>query len=237
MKTVKNLKENGIYLITGKAVAKNAFFENRIDVELAHRYIVRYLTGMMEVQDYLFTPEGWMLIVKTKSVEKISSTYLDLRSRSKKAKEAHIKTKASEMLSEHIRFFLSKLVRTMNERNNRTGTKVHRVFERFIFDSYEECADCMDRMRREALNMCNQTSRYKADKLDYTELEKIVGTGDVILCSKVLEREVFGVDLDCEIVELQRVTNDVLGKLIFSTYTQEINKTLHKYHSTNINTS
>lgn len=223
MKSIKKLEENSIYLLSGKAVAKNAFFETRKDVEFAHRYIMRYLQGMMDIQDYLFTPDGWMLIVKTKSAESISESYSIFRQNSKKAKEGSIKTNPSDMLSEHIRFYLSALVKSMNKENIRTGTKVHRVFERFIFESYEECIGYMESMHAEVLELCSQREKYQSVLLDYKELYKIVGKGNVILCSKggVSEeviRNSSGITID-----LQRLTKDFLRNLTRSTISRHIN--------------
>lgn len=64
MKPILKLRSEGIYLLEGRAVAKNLFFESKYDIEQAHRFAKRYFNGMIDVLEYNFTPHGWSLIIQ-----------------------------------------------------------------------------------------------------------------------------------------------------------------------------
>lgn len=214
MKEIKKLQPNSLYYLSGKAVAKNTFFENKEDVLLAHRYIKRYLEGMMEIIEYLFTDEGWVLIVRTMSIDKIRKAYLHRRSRSKKAKKHALKIHPEEMISEHMRFFLSVLIKAINKSSGRTGTKVHSVFERYIFETKEEYLNCVDELREEKLEICEQSAKYKASKNEAQEIMDFMGKGDVLMCSKVRDVRLGRYKFKQYLIDLKELTNDVLGKVL-----------------------
>ncbi len=210
---IKQVRSSSLYILCGKAVAKNPFFEEPKDVLLAHRFAKRFLEPIMDIIEYNFTKDGWIFIVKTKSATSILSAYTTMRLKSKKAKEAHRKQHIPAIISEHMRLFLSVLIRAMNRRSGRTGTKVHSVFERYIFESKEEYDALVSLIQNEKINLCHQQEKYRPDYSEVDGLNDELGVGSRKYCSK---KRIKNRTKNLYLIDYKPLTKDVLQQAIKS---------------------
>lgn len=158
LKRNQKLKPNKLFLIGSESVTNSLYFRRPQDLRYAHKVIVQRLSGILEVLDYLFTPKGWLLIVKFKSENKINNYYRRMRGY---PLDKVLKYDVGKIISEVIRTTISSLVNFINKGSNRKGTLVYRSFKRFSITSISAVKLLIAKMKRQEIILSNQKKQFK----------------------------------------------------------------------------
>lgn len=219
------LQSEGIYLLSSESAAQSVYFETKRDIIRAHKLMNKHLQHCMGIMDYLFTSDGWILVVETKSSKAIIEAVKKRGYKSDKMKGAIKSKDISIIISELIRYVISGIARITNSRANRLGALVRRNFSRYVFRSMENVEKIMKLMKKEQVMLCHQRKRYRPSIKWRKALQGLAGKGDVYLCTekygKVGEMGRLGVI----VLRVRGLKIDVLRKAIEST------KTKHPFHN------
>lgn len=212
----EKLFASSIYVISSESAAQNLYFENRTNLIYAHKKIKEHMGGVLEVMNYLFTPYGWLMLVKTRNKEKILSYYKRRRKNKKNIKVVAEKENDSEIISEQIRYAISSIALRVNVQNNRSGTLVQGNFARFLVKDLKSAKALILKMKNKEIDLCRQSKRYRGRIEQWNEDGGIGGDGDVFLCTLNMarkERGEGGVNW-AQIVDIVDFKDNVLQKII-----------------------
>lgn len=218
----EKLRAEGLYLLNSESVAQNIYFETKRDIKWAHRMIQRHLEGVMEVVDYLFTPNGWILIVAVRSEDEILEQMELKEYKSKTIKVAIKKKQISVILSELMRYVISGIARIINRNNIRGGTLVRSNFNRFVFCSTSSYRVIMKKMKKAEIKLCHQRKRYRAN-MKWFDKEGELKKGDVFLSGLRAGENGNGYEIGC--------LGDVLVAYKFCVLRKMIKTTFNKHFS------
>ena len=157
LKRNQKLTPDKIYLIGSESVTNSLYFRSARDIEKAHQLIIHRLSGILTVVDYLFTPKGWLLLVKFKSKSEIISFYKRMRGF---CKDKVLKYDVGRIISEIIRTTISTLVSFINSGSKRKGALVYRVFKRFSISTLKGVKLLMSKMKKREIILSNQNKRF-----------------------------------------------------------------------------
>lgn len=170
-----------LYLLNSESSSRNLYFTSKRDIEFAHRMIKRHLSDVMDIITYLFTPEGWILVISTHSEEAILNKMRGKKYLSKKLRSMVEIGDISGILSEQVRKMISCLARQINRHNNRQGVLVKHCFSRYIFMTLEEGIQVMRYMKNQEIRICKQNrSRYRP-QWKFWDIKGELIKGDVFL--------------------------------------------------------
>lgn len=164
MKQIKKMQAGSFYLIRGASTANSPFFEGEADCKLFMQYADRFLKKYLSVACFQNNRDGWVMIIQTASAQEIKSAYLLRRERSARCQKEFEFAEVWQMLSDQIRIFLSAYVKATNHRSGRSGSKVRRRYERFIFESEEEAMAMKERLESEYYVQEHPNKRYRPSK-------------------------------------------------------------------------
>lgn len=192
MYQVKEMHQGEIYLIQGQSSANSLAFEDKAEIIKFQQMCNRILSPYFKLKEYLFTPDGWQLVVRVRSKETIIKHY-----KLGREKLGHETTSIPDLwriLSEKIRILRSNYIVWSNKKEGRTGSKVSKSYERFIFESIDEARTYIKKMRNNEIDLSQKKERYKADKTQFNQ-DGLIITGDSILTSKNVQENGFSVKL------------------------------------------
>lgn len=158
LKRNEKLLPNSIYIIGSESVARNFFFNQKKDLEIMHLKIKHHLSIVANVIDYVFTPYGFTLVIKTKSAKSIIENYSSLQKRKNKSIRF---TDASRIISEQIRFAISAGVKKINIQNKRSGSLSHSNFFRFLAQEYNDIIIAINHLKNKVYALCRQNRRFR----------------------------------------------------------------------------
>lgn len=209
-----------LYLINSESSARNLYFTTKRDIKFAHQMINRHLSGIMEVVSYLFTPEGWILIVKTKSEEEILSYLRTKKHLSKKLSSMLEVLDISGIISEHMRKTISSIARQINRYNNRQGVLVKHCFSRYIFETLEAGIAVMRKMKKEEIRLCKQRKRYRPNMKFWDRAGEVL-KGDVFLS---MGSRVDGEEFNQFLVKLSIQPINVLRNIVKNAFSRHVKR-------------
>ena len=221
LKRTAKLQANSLYFLVSESSARSLYFRNRNNIEGMHLKIKQHMLPVMDILDYMFVGKGVILMIRTKSEQ----TIIDYYTRMQKAKRKAIRfDKASEILSEQIRFAISASVSRTNRQNGSNGTIVHSNFDRAIISDLDSAKRLMQKMRTQQIKLCRQKRQFKAN-FKYWNKDKLLDVdGDVYLCTKK--------KWDGEVIQ-EKFKNSLLNDikdLAFDVLDRLINSTLMTHH-------
>ena len=212
------LQADSLYFLLSESTARSLYFRNRANIEGMHVKIKQHMLPVMDVLDYLFVGKGVLLLVRTKSEEKIINYY----TRIQKAKKKTVRfDKASQILSEQIRFALSSTALRTNKANGSSGCIVHSNFDRALITDVQSAERLMARMRNQQIKLCRQKKQFKANKKYWNKDKLLESKGDIYMCTKKLwdeegKKRKMGALKNNLMADIQRVSLYVLHQLIES---------------------
>lgn len=168
------MQANHIYLIRGASTASSAFFEGVHDCKVFLELADRFLSNYLRITCFQNNRDGWAMIIATKSEAEIKRAYLARRACSKKCKKDYEYSEVWRMLSDQIRIFLSTYVRTTNFSSGRSGAKVRRRYERFVFESEEEAMTARASLESEYYNLEQPCKKYRPRKKSHQMRKKLL---------------------------------------------------------------
>ena len=183
LKRNTKLEPDQIYLLCSESIAKNIYFETKRDIEFAHHMINKYIKYIGEVLEYLITPTGWMILLKTHEEETILSLIKKKATKSTTIKKAIRKRDVSVLISEIIRIILSSVSRQINRNNRRKGSVVKGNFSRYVFNSIDAVIALINKMKEEEIELDNQRAKFRTKGGNWKKKNKL-GFGNVLLCTK-----------------------------------------------------
>ena len=154
----QQLTPGKIFLIGSESVSNSLYFRKASDIKFAHKVINQQLSGILKVIDYLFTPNGWLLLVKFKTKQDILNYYSRLKANKNETNKGLI---AEKIISEVIRLAISRIAVFVNKNSKRKGALVNRAFVRFEISSIDSIKKLMGKMKRREIMMCNQRKQFQ----------------------------------------------------------------------------
>lgn len=210
---IKKTVANGYYLFQGKASANSSFIE---DLKEGKQFIIKanfYFKGYLKIHDYLLTQDGWSFIVKINSLESIRKRI------SFNSEEDFKEDSIWRIISERMRIFLSTFVKYTNNKQSRTGSKVHSSYERFMFETLKEALAYTKKLRKGLIKQCQTKRKYRSKKSHY-KIPKKLGRGSIFISSKKLKKRLKKYKERLKVLEIKGLKKDVLRKLIEATITK-----------------
>ena len=132
----QHLFENGIYLISNHAVAKNRMFDDKNMQDFFHVQIEKYLSPLCEILAYCYHTDEFQLLVKLRSKEVITQHFLSKkRNRNLSLSEA---PDATYVFSQAMSNLQVSFVKYYNFINGRNGTLMAGRFKRKLIESEDE---------------------------------------------------------------------------------------------------
>lgn len=175
MKKIKKIKENGIYIFTGRANANSCFIEKINHAKKFLIYANYYLKDYLSVYDYIITKDGWSIVVKIKSTAKSDRVI------------GGIEVEIWRLISERMRLFLSTFVRVTNRDKGRTGCLVHSSFDKYEFENKKDALFYIEKIRNQKIKFYSKRKKYRGVKTHY-KISKLISKGSIFLCSKEVRR-------------------------------------------------
>jgi len=201
---IKEIRAEQVYVFSGLANANSCFIETVEQGKIFLKYANYYLNGYLKVYDFIINSEGWVLVVKINSKEKILKKY-------KKNK-----IEIWRIISERMRLFLSTFVSVSNRLKGRTGCLVHSTYERYYFESIIEAKNIIKSIREQNIRLYNGIDKYKPCEEHY-EVENAIGKGSIFLSKKVGKTSDERSSLGHEVLFAWELTLSVLEKMILHT--------------------
>jgi len=158
LKRNQKLIPENLFLIGSESVTNTLYFRRAKDIKYAHKVIIHKLSGILHVVDYLFTPNGWLLLVKLKGAIEIESFYRRMRGLEK---DEILKYDVGRIISEVIRTTISSIVSYINRGSNRKGALVYRVFKRFSILSISTAKSLISKMKKKEIILSNQRKQFQ----------------------------------------------------------------------------
>lgn len=174
MKPIKMMQAEHMYLIRGSSTANAAFFEKEADCKLFLELADRILGKFMSINSFQNNRDGWAMIITTKSADAIRKAYKARRKKSKTCKRKHAFKEVWRMLSDQVRILLSTYVKKTNHETGRTGSKVRRRYERFVFESEEEAKNMRDLLESEIYSQAQPVKAYRPKKHRHSIRKKLI---------------------------------------------------------------
>lgn len=168
------MEANHIYLIRGASTACSPFFESVEHCRLFLRLADRFLSDYLRITSFQNNRDGWAMIIATRSADEIKRAYLARRACSQKCKKEYEFSEVWQMLSDQIRILLSTYVRTTNFSTGRTGAKVRRRYERYVFESEEEALAARKSLESEYYKLRQPSKRYRPRKKSHKMRKKLL---------------------------------------------------------------
>ncbi len=216
MKKIKQMQADHIYLIRGSSSANSSFFECENDAKYFLKLVDRFLGEYMSVNSFQNNRDGWVLIISTRSVEEIRTAYAKRRAQSNKCNPAYAHSEVWRILSDQVRILLSTYVKWTNSHTGRTGGKVKRNYERFIFESLEEALEMKENLENQLYDQSQSKKRYRPSKKHFKMTWKAMKSSIYMCCARLSDpRNVVKLGLRC--LNLISSTIDVLRQVIKTT--------------------
>lgn len=208
---IRKTVANGYYLFQGRSSANSSFIE---DLDEGKQFIIManyYFRGYLKIHEYLLTQDGWNFIVKINSLEK-------LRKLIPTDSADTIKDELVwRIISERMRIFLSTFVKFTNNKQGRTGGKVHSSYERFMFQTLKEALGYIQKLKKGLINLSQGKKKYRPKKSHYRIPAKL-GKGSIFLSSRKLKKRIRRFEERLEVLEIKRPKKHVLRKILKSTF-------------------
>jgi len=212
---IKQMQADQLYLIEGASVANSPFFENEADCQLFLSLGDKYLVDYLSINCFQNSPDGWAMIITTKSAKVIRTAYENRRKQSKKCKEDCAHHEVWRILSDQIRILLSTYVKATNENTGRTGGKVRGNYKRFVFESVEEAEIVRKELLELKYDQAQELERYQPSNDLYrfkNKKKQSIYMGCERLESKKLVRK-----LGMRCLDIAGLVIDVLRQLVKTT--------------------
>ena len=191
-------------MFKGQSNANSCFIEKISQGELFLTYANFYLKEYLVVYDYVINQDGWALIVKINSKEKLE------------LQDNKFEGEVWRIISERMRLFLGTFVQVTNARKRRTGSLVHSPYERFHFDNLKEAMTVINNIRQQEIKIYNGRKKYRGLKIHY-KIKKSIGKGSIFLCSRDVRRKGAKALKFAEMLSLRGLSPLVVAKWINST--------------------
>lgn len=183
MKKIKKMQAEHLYMIQGCSTANSPFFENELDCKLFLRLADRFLSDYMKILNFQNNRDGWVMLISTKTAADIKRAYYGRRMRSKKCKIEFVYNEVWQMLSDQIRIFLSTYVKATNYRTGRTGGKVRRRYERFVFESEAEAEEVNAKLKSHYYVQEQPMKRYRPSRRLYSLRKRMILSSIYMSCA------------------------------------------------------
>lgn len=171
MKRNTKLKTNELYLLSSESVSKNLYFETEKDIIYANQIINKYIKYIGEVIDYMISPSGWLILIKTNSKETLLSLIKQKPNKSSTIKKAIRKKETGVIISEILRIIISSISRQINRNNNRKGAVVKGNFNRYVLKSLDMVATIIKKMKDGIIEINSQRKKYQVKKSLWWKIE------------------------------------------------------------------
>lgn len=159
LKRNEKLLPDSIYLIGSESIAKNLYFKKKENLETMHKKIKQHIKIVADILEYVFTPYGFILMIKTKNKNQIKTEYELLQRR--KNKPVRYST-ASKIISEQIRLAISTGNKQINIENRKSGSLSHSNFFRCISKEYKILKRVIEKIKVGLITLCRQNRRYRS---------------------------------------------------------------------------
>lgn len=202
-----------LYMIRGASTANSPFFETKEDCKLFLKFADRFLKKFMKITRFQNNRDGWVMLVATRSPVEIKSAYFARRANSDKCKKEFEYKEVWQMLSDQIRIFLSTFVKASNYRTGRTGGKVRRRFERYIFDDEAEAQAMCKLLEQQYYQQEQPVKRYRPAKKLHSFGKKLIRKS-IYICCYLLHLPKKRRELGMECLDLSVMDSNVARHLI-----------------------
>lgn len=217
MKKIKKMEADHLYMIRGASVSNSAFFEREDDCKLFLELADHYLGEYMSVTSFQNNRDGWVMMIVTKSAETIKSAYAARRAASKKCKEEFTFKEIWQMLSDQIRIFLSTYVKKTNSQTGRSGAKVRRRYERFVFENEAEAKKMSEQLASTCYDQAQSMEQYRPSDDSHELSDEMIQTSLYMSCALLTVPEKLAA-LGLGILDLGVFWRDVARQLIKTTF-------------------
>lgn len=215
LKRNEKLCSNSIYVIGAESVARNLFFRSKADLEVMHLKIRQHLKMVADVLDYVFTPYGFILLIRTKPDGIIINNYNNVQKR--KGKFIRYST-SSQIVSEQIRLAISTAARKINSNNNRSGAITHSNFFRMVGDSMVNVNNLLKFALNKITVMCRQNRKYRAKLFNWNR-DGLISKNDLLI-TPIKENESIN---QYTLIEIKYYSkNDFLNFILKNTFKKHI---------------
>jgi hypothetical protein len=213
MKKIRETQANCFYCLEGSSAEGSVFIEDITEAKKFIDLINNRLEGFCTIHNFLLKHNHWTLMVSLEDKNSIVKNYLEKRKKSLKAKIESTLTEVWKIISEQFRHILSMYVRFTNYKQGRKGSKVKGNYQRSIFESEEEAAEFMEKLKNQCYENLPKKKRYRA-KRNLWKLMRKVEQGHVFLCGKGVGRDESEDVYGSGSIELSSLLDDVLRKMI-----------------------
>lgn len=205
-----------IYLIRGSSVSHTPFFEHQQDCRVFLELVDHYLKDYVSISSFQNNPNGWVMIITTKSAELIKKAYKARRALSKKCKKEFEFQEVWQMLSDQIRILLSTYVKKTNQATGRKGSKVRHRYERFVFESAQEALEVEAQLEEEFHPLEQPVERYRPSDALHDLREAMIATSIYMCCALLrVPEQLEKLGMSC--LELGLLSQAIARNLIHST--------------------
>ena len=149
----RQIQGNGIYVLEGVCCANTHFVENKKEVKIFLNLVSKRLGQYMKILEYVITPSGWQLIVKTKSEKQIMKNYLN-KIRGDQPKR--VLDSPSKVISEAVRILRSRFTNITNPLRGREGNPSKRVYQKYLFCTFSEAKEYIKKVRNQQIKTVAQ---------------------------------------------------------------------------------
>lgn len=211
------MEPDHLYLIRGSSSANSAFFEREKDCKVFLKLADRFLSEYLSISSFQNNRDGWVMIIATRSAAEIRRAYKARRARSTKCRAEFEFKEIWQMLSDQIRIFLSTFVKATNRWTGRTGGKVRRRYERFVFDSEEEVFATKQLLESTYYEQSQPRKRYRPSRRLHKIRRKLLRTS-VYISSRLLSIPERLRELGLSCLDLGVLADDVVRHLVATTH-------------------
>lgn len=164
MKEIQKMEAGKYYLIESTASANSVYFETDALARLFFRYCDYYLKDFLQVKEYVLNKDGWAMIIKVRSAQRIRKYYESIETECKSNDKDLVSREQKGIwwiLSERVRLFISTYVRMSNKILGRKGSLVRRKYRRYEFDSLGKAQAYISKIRNDQHELQQPKEKYR----------------------------------------------------------------------------